>query len=192
MGKTDRRVGKTRNAVYEAFAKLLREKRYAHITVQEIIDRADVGRTTFYAHFPTKDDLLSGYVEGIFESFKIPLAEHVGQEGEEALLPVAKLFAHIRDNERMIRGILLSESGELLLEKLGKYWGAQLEPHLSARAANGRAPEVPLDILSNHLVNTLMAMARFWLQSKAAYTPEQMEAYFYRLTMPAIRSALGG
>lgn len=191
MGKTDRRVGKTKKAIYEAFTKLLHEKKYAHITVQEIIDRADVGRTTFYAHFPTKDDLLSGYVENIFESFTIQLAEHIQPKNDEVFFPVAKLFDHVKHNERMIRGILLSESGELLLEKLSKYWGVRLERHLSMRNVNGEAPKVPYDLLVNHIIHTLIAMVRYWLQSKTAYAPEQMEAYFYSLITPAVQFAVG-
>lgn len=62
----DRRQRKCRQAIFDAFSELLVQKDYSRITVQDIIDRADVGRTTFYAHFETKDALLRALCEELF------------------------------------------------------------------------------------------------------------------------------
>lgn len=69
MEKIDRRVAKTRAAICQALNDLMAEKKYASITIQDIIDRANVGRTTFYSHFIDKDELLNSCIETVFESF---------------------------------------------------------------------------------------------------------------------------
>ena len=63
----DRRQRKTREAIFSAFSQLIRARKYESITVQDIIDKADIGRSTFYSHFETKDHLLKAICSDIFE-----------------------------------------------------------------------------------------------------------------------------
>lgn len=66
----DRRQKKTRKAIFTAFTELIKEESYSKITVQQIIDKADIGRTTFYSHFETKDELLNAFCTDIFDHVK--------------------------------------------------------------------------------------------------------------------------
>jgi len=186
MNLADRRVAKTRKAIFAALNELLQEKKYSKITVQEIIDRADVGRATFYSHFPTKDDLLSGSIENIFESLSEQLNGHMTQGQENELLPIAALFSHIKENERIIIGVAISGSGEMLFEKFKSYWGFRIRPLIMAHIPNGGKPIVPIDMLINHIIITLIELIKFWIQDGLRYTPEQMEQYFLELIYPVL------
>jgi AcrR family transcriptional regulator len=191
MGLPDRRVGKTRKAIFTALNELLQEKKFAKITVQEIIDRADIGRATFYAHFPTKDDVLIGYVEGFFESFSEQLNGHMERDAVSKRLPVAALFAHVQDNEKTISGIFMSESGTALIERFKRYWLEKIRPIIEAHIPTGQNSKIPVDILTSHVVNTIIGLIVFWLQDGQRYTPEQMELYFYELIYPVLSAKKG-
>ena len=191
MDKTDRRIEKTRTAIYQALSDLLREKKYANITIQEIIDRANVGRTTFYQHFTDKDALLGSCIETIFESFSDYLSEQVPPEHESRLMPVAEIFAHIQENSRLINGILMSDSGDLLFDKFKSYWSKRIEPYLLAHLPKGKTPKVPIDILTNYVTSTTIELLRWWMKSDEKYTPVQMEQYLFALIFPSVTSILG-
>lgn len=190
MDKPDRRIEKTRTAIYQALSDLLQEKKYANITIQEIIDRANVGRTTFYQHFTDKDTLLSSCIETIFESFSEHLTEQVPPEHESRLIPVAELFTHIQENSRLINGILMSDSGELLFDKFKSYWSQKIKPYLLEHLPKGQQPKVPIDILTNYVTSTLIELLRWWIKSDRKYTPEQMEQYLFALILPSVSSIL--
>jgi len=186
MNASDRRVGKTRKAVFSALNSLLCEKKYANITVQDIIDRADIGRATFYAHFPAKDDALYEYVENFFESFNKQLDEHVNQNEGGRFLPIAALFAHIQENEKTISGNFLSDNGTLLFEKFKKYWIAKARPVIELHIPAGQQPRIPIEMLTNHVISTAIELIQFWLQDGMRYTPEEMEQFFFALVYPLL------
>lgn len=190
MNKPDRRIGKTRAAIYQALNDLLHEKKYANITIQEIIDRANVGRTTFYQHFTDKDTLLMNCIENIFESLSNHLTDQTPPNHESRLIPVAEIFAHIRENSRLINGILMSDSGEILFDKFKQYWGEKTEPYLLKHLPEGKQPKIPIAILTNYVTTTLIELLRWWMKSGKEYTPEQMEKYFFDLIIPSITSML--
>ena len=111
----DRRQKKSRKAILGAFRKLLGQKSYAHITVKEIIDEADVGRSTFYAHFPTKDDLLFALSEEIFSHvFSHSLTKestHDFRNSQNVSSYITHILYHVREN--FPRELLKNESGEI-------------------------------------------------------------------------------
>src|ERR1044071_548362 len=93
--KTDARVRRTRDALGDALVALMHEKPFETITVQDVLDRAKVGRSTFYSHYSDKDDLLMSDAEEFFESVSLTLS--LSGDTSERVFPVQEFFTHLAD-----------------------------------------------------------------------------------------------
>ena len=169
----DRRQQKTRKAIFKAFRTLLEKKRYDHITVQDIIDEADVGRSTFYAHFETKDLLLdamcSEIFEHVFENDPCPWAgKDYDLEGK-----LSHTLWHIREEKNDLTGILLSDSGELFISYFKAHLRTVFEGYLDTFHS-----EIPREFLLNHLTGSFAEAVRWWLKQGTKTTPEETARYF--------------
>ena len=134
--KTDRRSQRTQRILHEALMALMQEKRYDAITVQDIIDRADVGRSTFYAHFEDKEDLM---INGLMHLMEI-LSDMVAKPsatGETRLLPTQELFEHVQEHQELFKGMVRGRGLELFFERDKDYWSQKLTTDLQARLPEG-------------------------------------------------------
>lgn len=179
----DRRQKRTREAVFRAFTELLSHRSYSSITVQEIIDAADIGRSTFYSHFETKDDLLRALCTEIFEHvFSDELMKERTHDFSgnvrDVRHRVTHILYHLQDSRAYIRGILSSESGELFMrffrEYLEKMFGEALG---DCEEENG----IPRDYLLNHMVCDFAESVRWWMKHEE-YTPEEISRFFMAST----------
>lgn len=186
--ETDRRVIRTRQIIYEALSSLMQERQYDKITVQDIIDRANIGRSTFYSHFETKDELLKSSIENMMESLNEHLT-HVS-EGAEAhsLISVAELFRHVKENNRLMKALVKGKSIELYVDKVQSYLNEKIENHLRTYLMENGNPSVPLPIVISFVSSTIIFLLRWWIDNKMQYSPEEMERYFYNLVIPSIQS----
>lgn len=186
----DRRQQKTRDAIFEAFSGLLSEKRYSKITVQEIIDKANVGRSTFYSHFETKDELLKALCTDLFHHV---FSENPGAEnthdfslsGSNSHALITHILYHLRDNKKNIIGILSCESGELFLQFFKQYLNELVEEHF-LQDYSRRTNEVPYDFLLNHITGSFVEMVQWWIKNNMTQTPEQLAEYYGSVIDPII------
>ena len=177
----DRRQRKTRDSIFEAFSNLLEKKRYSNVTVQEIIEEADTGRSTFYSHFNTKDDLLKSMCTDIFSHvFLDDLTAEVTHDfssrnnGLEARL--SHILHHLKDNKNNMIGILSSESGELLMKYFKEYLQIMFSDYLDEIETNA-----PVDFVLNHLVGSFAETVMWWIRNRMKYTPEDTAKYFIEI-----------
>lgn len=186
--KTDRRSQRTQRILHEASMSLIQEKRYEDITVQDIIDRADVGRSTFYAHFQDKDDLM---IYGFMHLMEY-LTEAVSQPGGESqrLLPTCELLEHVQESQHLMRSMINGRGFELFMEKGQEYWSSKIAADLQARLPAGQQPTVPIPVIAQFAAGTMVTMLRWWLDKKMPYSPKEMEEILERLIMVGVEDCL--
>ena len=182
----DRRQKKTKTAIYNAFAKLLKEKNYNQISVQEIIDLADVGRTTFYTHFETKDFLLKNMCEELFGhiiSAAINFKENNNCEfySDSVFL---HLLRHLMQNDMGILELLNCENNEIFLRYFKSNLNTLIIKQFNQDLFNKAS--LPKDYLINHIASSFVETVCFWLKNGKKQTPEVITDYFLKTINPLI------
>ena len=186
--KTDRRSQRTYRLVSSAFAELVVEKPYDEILVQDILDRANIGRTTFYAHYFDKEDVLNSIIEQEMERLTRQLAHAVARQ---RVLPSLELFEHVYHSENQpFRALMRSRAGEFLWEALQAALCRAIEPALSTLCAEKRSPPIPLPVVSQYLAGAFLTLLKWWVAADMPYPPEQMENIFQQLALPGVWSLL--
>lgn len=193
MTKTDRRVQRTRELLQKALLELIRERGYDTITIQDIVDRANVGRTTFYQHYSSKDELFMSCHEAIISEFGpfYPVSR------EELLSPEASpgmisAYRHLEDARALLHPIFQGYvKDSLLILRRIRDWSAQ-KIEASLRAAFAEADStIPFDVLANYLAGAQIALVQWWLEKRRPHTLENPAQAFHRLQRAAIREAFG-
>jgi AcrR family transcriptional regulator len=188
--KVDRRVRRTRELLRGALIALILEKGYERVTVQDIIDRADVGRSTFYAHFRDKEDLLFYGLEELRAAFQPEQQAGASRPGKPARSPTLAVFEHFDRSRQVWRAMAGRRGAEVFSRYLHRLLSELLRTQLSARAPK-EATQVPLDAVVEFATSALVGLgARWWLEHDLPYSPQEMDDLYHRLTEPGIRACL--
>lgn len=178
----DRRQRKTRAAIFDAFISLLAEKSFNHITVAEIIEKADVGRATFYAHFETKDFLLQQLCEElfchVFDCMNNQQEKHHHIFSCDAPDSVyLHLFEHLLKNDNHILDLLSGQNNELFLGYFKSGLTRVIESQVN-HIETDKDNNLPADFVINHIASTFVETVKWWLKNKMKETPEEIHRYF--------------
>lgn len=184
--KVDRRIQKTRQQLAMALVDLMVEQGYENTTVQHILDRAKVGRSTFYVHFRDKEDLLRSSMDNM----RLGLEHHWRASLEATNSPMGNLaFAlphlqHLGSHKHIWRAIVGRECGAIVDRQMRKILGQLARKDLSARGHSG----LELDAAVQHVVGSLMSMIEWWLDHEIRLSPEELNTLFLKLTLPGLSS----
>lgn len=174
--KNDRRSQRTRHMLGEALVTLIREKDYSTITVGDIVERANVGRSTFYAHYEDKDSLLVAQMERVVEL----LSQHVPGPEEMPFFPSLGLFRHVGQEYELYKTLIWTAGIDILFKHMRRSLSQRVEEGL---AKSGRHYDIPLPILANFIVGSFLTLLQWWLEYKMPYSPEQMDGIFTKLML---------
>lgn len=195
MRKTndDRRTQKTRKALREALISLMFEKNYDDIVIQEVLDRANAGRSTFYTHYRDKDDLLVDGVQDLRELLrKAQLATPVGSPRSYekvigfSLAMFEHAYAHKRLYRTLVRGAgwtMVRQSIEEILVQLMK---EEARPLFRKKATS----EASFELFMHFLGATFMSVMTWWFNYKAPLAPKEIDALFRELVIPTLEARL--
>lgn len=190
----DRRVERTRGILSEALISLIIEKGYEGITVQDIIDRANVGRSTFYAHYRDKDDLLlSGFdfMRTVFEEHNNLIVS--GKDGKELsdVSPSLALFRHAKDHHRLYKAMVGKQGSHMVQKYLHGYLTGLIRDHIELLMKGNKRSTVPPEIMINWLVSSFISSLTWWLDHDMPCSAEKMDEIFTQLTIPGLEAGLG-
>ena len=179
----DRRQRKTREAIFSAFVELLSEKEFGKITVGEIIESANIGRATFYAHFETKDFLLKELCEELFAHV---FEASTGEEETHAHIfdcdapdsVFLHLLQHLQKNDNNILELLSCPNNDLFL----RYFKTELLKLVKSQMElfeKGRANGLPEEFWLNHIAATFVETVRWWIEGGLRASAEIITGYFF-------------
>lgn len=186
----DRRVRRTRQALQDALISLILEKGYDSVTIEEITDRADLGRTTFYLHFRDKEELLLQAVESIAEDFIEKHAVDLDRELKPELTLdslrinlderiLFHVFEHARENADLYKVMLRGEGSSKTTERMRVLISDEAVKRLQYRESVEL--KVPLNFFGAYFAGALIEVVTWWLENDQLYDVNEMVAYFQQL-----------
>ncbi len=185
----DRRIQRTRGTLQDALVALMEEKGYDAITVQDILDRANVGRSTFYAHFQGKQDLLMGGLDRM----KAELTRHqraalaaAGEGSGRKLAFGLPMLMHVGSHARLYKSLVGRPSGAMVLFHIQRVLADLAREELAGRIASRSPSSLPLEAVVQATVGAFLALVTWWMDQRRPCSAEELDALFQALVLPGL------
>jgi AcrR family transcriptional regulator len=184
--KTDARVRRTRDALGDALVALMQEKPFDTITVQEVLDRAQVSRSTFYSHYSDKDDLLMSDAEEFFEAISMALSAH--GDKSHRVFPVQEFFTHLSDVQPFFKALVKSGKYQENMELARGHFARGIERRLAELPRSKSIPPNQLPAIAFTHAGALLSLLTWWLDRGMRESPAEMDELFHRMVWNGVSS----
>jgi AcrR family transcriptional regulator len=196
--KEDRRIQRTRQLLSTALLKLIEERGYDSLTVNDITEQANVGRATFYLHYQDKEQLLVESLEDMFsqlEDLIDPLSETLGEQHYSTATRL--LFQHFGEHHRLYRSLLTEKGAAMVFPRLLEIV-SQIAEQIAKQDVISKSvsveqpqPHASTDLVAHYVAGAFLGSVVWWLNNDRPYSAEQMAAIYVHLMDPGVTQVLG-
>jgi AcrR family transcriptional regulator len=186
--KIDRRVRATRDGLGDALIALMHEKPFETITVQHVLDRAKVSRSTFYSHYSDKNDLFLSDVEDFWEMMSTALIRRGDTSNRVA--PVQELFSHVADMRQFIASMTGSEKVRDVMELGQGHFARAIDQRLAMIPAARHLSPTRRSAIAHASAGSLFSLLNWWMHHGGSATPAQMDALYHQTLWSGITPPL--
>jgi AcrR family transcriptional regulator len=187
----DRRIEKTRKALHEALVSLMAKKKYERIVVQDILDRANVGRSTFYMHYSDKDELLLDGLDRLWETLRQAQAAESGAAGkhERVIKFSLEWFRHTHGHRDLFKLLVGTPGWDIVRRRM-----EEMLIHLIKEEARPlykkRTSSDDFELFAYFLGSGFVSVMTWWLNQKRPLPPEEIDVLFRQLVLPILSARL--
>lgn len=192
--RPDRRRARTRKMLSDALMSLILERGYDAITIQDITDKANLSRATFYLHYGDKEELYLSSLADVYDELVATKPTLTKAElMPDGVPPSLMVFRQAAANRDLYRVVLRAQNAGSIVSGIKAYVADELRTQMEtfARGQGITTLVLPMDVLIEHMASSMIGLVVWWLETEATYTPEAMAAMFHRLNVSAWLYVLG-
>jgi AcrR family transcriptional regulator len=183
--KPDIRVKRTRDALGDALLALMQEKPFEEVTVQEILDRAGIGRSTFYFHYRDKDDLFLSDLEDFFEKSSTLLVR--SGERSTRILPVREFFAHVEQMRHLHTVLVAADKHNDFVELGHGYFARAIELRLAQMPGTTASAAPRNGALAQAYAGAFLSLLSWWLSQASPPSATEMDDLYHEMFWSGVR-----
>jgi len=165
----------------------MQEKPFDEVTVQQVLDRAGIGRSTFYEHYAGKDDLFLSDVEEFFEMMATTL-ERRGEKSNR-VMPLREMLAHLLDVQPFFRALMASGKVHDVMELGRGHFARGIERRLETLPEGRKIGSLERGLMANAFAGGAVALMFWWTREKRNTTPEEVDEIFHRMVWRGLSGA---
>jgi AcrR family transcriptional regulator len=188
--KPDRRIARSRGLILDAFGALMLERGYERMTVQHVLDRASVGRATFYAHFSNKEELLESSTGRLRDWLRSARRADIARGCADVPLGFSLAFFRHIDSHRRIYDLTVGRPSEVTIHRFfGQMLCDLVREDLLGKAGSRRTSK-QMETTVQFLVGALWSLAVWWISTRSGIRADELDAQFHRLADPSVERFL--